>query len=426
MIPIKLDRPAAPTAPAARSSLRWLLAAPHRLFFFLGMIGLVLTSLWWLGHLAARSAGIALPGVLPPAWLHGWMMANGFLPLFMFGFLFTAGPKWLQVEPPPVRVMLVPGLLALAGLLLALAGAQFHATAVAAGAVLMAAGWLPLLVRFANLIRASRVADRRHARLVLAFFVCGVLALLMFALSLPVASSGGVHGALTVSVWLFLVPVYVTVAHRLLPFFVGSVLPHHPLWRPAWLLAALLGIVLGHGLLLLGAMWSSGAAFDLLRLALDAGGAVLILLLVWRWGLAPAMGIPLLAMLHLGLAWLGIAFALYAWNHAALLFDAPHAGLGLAPLHALAMGFFGTLMYGMVTRVTAGHGGRALRADGLDQALFWVLQAAVGVRMLADIWLAQASWLMLLAGVLWCAALLPWALGKSRIVLRPRLDGKPG
>ncbi|MBS3936638.1 MAG: NnrS family protein, partial [Sulfuritalea sp.] len=157
------------------ASLRWLLAAPHRLFFFCGMVGLALSSLWWLGHLAGRSFGIPLPLALPPSWLHGWMMTNGFLPFFMFGFLFTAGPKWLHVEPPAAHRLLVPALLALAGFLLALAGAQFHVIAVSAGVLLMTAGWLALLVRFVALLRGSRLPDRLHARLVLIFFAFGTL-----------------------------------------------------------------------------------------------------------------------------------------------------------------------------------------------------------------------------------------------------------
>ena len=102
------------------------------------------------------------------------------------------------------------------------------------------------------------------------------------------------------------------------------------------------------------------------------------------------------------------------------------AALGLAPLHALTMGFFGTLAFGMVTRVTAGHGGRPIMADTLDWTLFWLLQAAVAVRLLADLWPAQMLGLTALAVFLWCAAFLPWALRKTLIVLRPRPDGLEG
>ncbi len=407
-------------------SLRWLLAAPHRLFFCCGMIGLILSSLWWLAHLLGRHFGVVLPLALPSAWMHAWMMTNGFLPLFMFGFLFTAGPKWLRVDPPPARALLVPALLAMTGFLLALLGAQLHAVAVAAGALLMAAGWLPLLLRFGGLIRASRFPDRVHARLVLVFFALGLLAQLVFAASAFVRSANGVHSAAMLSVWCFLVPMYVTVAQRLFPSFIGSALPRLQIWNPPWLLTALLGIVLAHGLLPLGSVLVLRPLFDALRLAVDAGGAALLFLLVWRWGIVPAFANRLLVMLHIGLLWLGIALALYACNLAAQMLGVGRSVLGLMPLHALTMGFFGTLAFAMVTRVTAGHGGRPVQADGFDWLLFWLLQSAVLVRLSSEFWSAQMTGLTALSVTLWCLALLPWALRKMRIYLAPRPDGVAG
>ena len=413
-------------APASGASLRWLLAAPHRLFFFLGMCGLAVVSLWWLAQLSARALGAPLPLALPPSWLHGWTMVNGFLPFFMFGFLFTAGPKWLNVEAPPARALLVPGLLAIAGLLLALAGAQFHALLVAAGALLIAAGWAALLLRFLFLYRASRMADRVHARLVLLFFCMGWLAHFAFAIGITQLSANWIHSAEMLSVWLFIAPVYVTVAHRLIPFFTASVVPMLDAWRPLWLLAAFNGIVIAHGLLPLGSVFAPGPGFALLRLSVDIAGAALLFFVAWRWGMVQSLRNRLLAMLHLGFFWLGIALALYAWNQAVTLLGLPQAGLGLAPLHALTMGFFGGVAFAMVTRVTAGHGGRNLLADDLTWWLFWALQAAVLLRILVEAWPAHGQWLTPLAIVLWCAALVPWAMRNLVIYLRPRADGRPG
>jgi uncharacterized protein involved in response to NO len=413
-------------APAGGASLRWLLVAPHRLFFFLGMCGLAAVSLWWLAQLSARALGAPLPLAVPPSWLHGWTMANGFLPFFMFGFLFTAGPKWLNVDGPAAKPLLLPGLLAIAGLLIALAGAQINVLLVATGALLMAAGWAALLLRFLTLYRASRMSDRVHARLVLIAFAVGDLAHLAFAYGVVDLSANWIHSAEMLSVWLFIAPVYVTVAHRLIPFFTASVLPKLDAWRPLWLLAAFIGIVVAHGLLPLGSVFAPGPAFGLLRLAVDVAGAALLFFVAWCWGVVQSLRNRLLAMLHLGFFWLGIALALYAWNQAVVLLGAPQAGLGLAPLHALTMGFFGGVAFAMVTRVTAGHGGRNLLADDLTWWLFWTLQAAVIVRILVDAWPAYGQWLTPLAIALWCAAFVPWAVRNLLIYLRPRADGRPG
>ncbi|MCU0938162.1 MAG: NnrS family protein [Burkholderiaceae bacterium] len=423
-IPIRVASP----APATTRGLSpaWLLAAPHRLFFALGMLGLAAVSLWWLVQMLARAFGVPLPLAVPPSWVHGWTMANGFLPFFMFGFLFTAGPKWQHVEGPPARPLLPSGLLAFGGLLFALAGAHVDAWMTAIGALMVAAGWAALLWRFGALCRASRFPDRVHARLILIFFVCGWLAHPVFAAGVARTSAVAVHSAEMLSFWLFIAPVYVTVAHRLIPFFTTGVIPQLDAWRPLWLLVAFNGIVLAHGLLSVLGLAQPGTLVSALRVALDATGAALLFFVAWRWGLVQSLRNRLLAMLHLGFLWLGIAFALYAWSEALLIAGLPQAGLGLAPLHALTMGFFGSVAFAMVTRVTAGHGGRQLVAETLTWALFWLLQAAVMVRLLVDVWPAPGWWLTPLAIALWCAAVLPWAVRNLRIYLAPRADGRPG
>ncbi len=412
--------------PAATTSLRWLLAAPHRLYFFFGMLGLSTASLWWLVQIAARTTGHPPTLELPPAWLHGWLMLNAFLPFFMFGFLFTAGPKWLNVTAPSARDVLRPGLLALAAFVLALIGAHASLQLVAIGALLLAVAWSLLLARFYRLIRASRVRDQVHARLVLAAFTLGTLAHLVFAAGAAQLDQRWIHSAEMLTIWFFVAPVFVTVAHRLIPFFTANVVPLLDAWRPLWLLWTFLVIVAGHGVLPVIAILGSSPFFSALRVAFDAAGAALLFFVAWRWGVVQSLRNRLLAMLHLGFLWLGIALALYAWNAAMLLAGLPQGSLGLAPLHALTMGFFASTMLAMVARVTAGHSGRALVADDFTWLLYWTLQAAVLARLGVDAFPSQSVWLTPAAIALWCAALLPWAVRSALIYLRPRPDGRPG
>lgn len=387
------------------------------------MLGIAAVSLWWLAQIAARSAGSPFTLELPPAWMHGWLMGNGFLPFFMFGFLFTAGPKWLNVTPPAARAVLAPGILALTALALALIGAHAGLLLVAAGALLLAFAWSLLLARFARLILASRVADQVHVRLVFAAFAIGTLAHGAFAVGVLRLDQRWIHAAEMLTLWFFVAPVFVIVAHRLIPFFTANVVPFLDAWRPLWLLWTSLALVVGHGVLSVAA---PAPAIGAVRVAFDLAGAALLLFVAWRWGVVQSLRNRLLAMLHLGFLWLGIAFALYAWNDAVALLGADSAAIGLAPLHALTMGFFGTTMLAMVTRVTAGHSGRQLVADGVTWLLFWTLQAAVLARVLVDAFPAQSVWLTLVAIALWCASILPWAARCALIYLRPRPDGRPG
>ena len=101
-------------------------------------------------------------------------------------------------------------------------------------------------------------------------------------------------------------------------------------------------------------------------------------------------------------------------------------GLGLASLHALSMGFLGSILLAMATRVSCGHGGRTLAADDLAWALYGLLQVAVVVRLWAVLWPGSGSWSLPIAAVLWLAAVGGWALRYGRWYGRPRADGKPG
>jgi uncharacterized protein involved in response to NO len=99
--------------------------------------------------------------------------------------------------------------------------------------------------------------------------------------------------------------------------------------------------------------------------------------------------------------------------------------LGRAPAHALFIGFFGSLLVAMVTRVTQGHSGRPLQLGGVAAFAFIVIQLTavirIGAELAPDILVWQGA-----AGMLWLLAFTPWALRSAWIYLTPRTDGQPG
>lgn len=134
------------------------------------------------------------------------------------------------------------------------------------------------------------------------------------------------------------------------------------------------------------------------------------------------------AVLHIGFLWLGIAALLYVIQSASQ-FITGIPWLGLAPLHALTIGYFSTIVLGMATRVTLGHSGRALVADRITWWLFMGFQAAVVLRVAGDIWTGwpMAIWHPhLLAGLVWLVCFGSWFANYAPIYWRPRVDGKPG
>ncbi|OOG46509.1 NnrS family protein [Polaromonas sp. A23] len=419
----------------ARVDRRWrashLLLAPHRLGFFLAMVVLVGAGAWWaLVQLDRASPALSLPYALSPSLVHGTVMTFGFLPLFFSGFLFTAGPKWLGVPPLAPRQLRVPLLLQVAGWLLWLAGAHLHGLTALVGLAMAAAGlgWMTAL--FWGLLRRSPVEDQVHARTIGVACVVGCLALAGLALSLLLGAPVVARACMLTGLWGFVVVVYVSVAHRMIPFFTSSALPFIDVWRPFWVLRLMLAVAAVE----VAAVWmefdgqsqgAGGTAWTAVRgvFELAAGGVFLWLAVVW--GLMQSLKNRLLAMLHIGFLWFGLALVLGGVAQLlGLVEDAPVLPLGA--LHALTMGCLASLMLAMVTRVSCGHSGRALVADRLVWTLFWLLQAATLLRIGAAAQSAFAAWLLLAAVLLWAGVMGVWGVRLGNWYGRLRADGRPG
>lgn len=403
-----------------------LLTAPHRLGFFSAALMLATSALWWTLTLAMRHAGVALPWAVPPPLAHGLFMAMGFMPLFIVGFLFTAGPRWLGLSDVPARSLRDPVLAILVGWALALAGFHLHAALAGLGVAVVAGGWSVVVLRFGRLLRLSPVPDQLHARVITVAAAVGAAALWAAALALAGGHVTAIRVATQVALWGCLAPVFATVSHRMIPFFTASALPFLDAWRPNWLLWVMLGALAscGAGAVAELLWWPLPVTWRWAQVVVEAPAALLLLWLAVRWGLVQSLKIRLLAMLHGGFVWLGLALALAAVSHG--LQAGGGLGLGLAPTHALAMGYLGATLIAMITRVAAGHSGRPLAADDLAWALYWTLQAAVLLRVAATLWPAAEVPLVLLAVVAWAAAATGWAWRYGAWLGQPRADGRPG
>jgi uncharacterized protein involved in response to NO len=417
-----------------RWRVRYLMLAPHRLGFFLAMVVLVASGLWWALVQLDRSTGwLALPSVISPTLVHSAVMAFGFIPLFFSGFLFTAGPKWLGVEAPLAQDLRVPLFSLAAGWLLWLAGAHLHAGVAWAGLALAMVGLVWMTVQFWGRIRRSQAEDQLHARVIGTACVVGCVSLAGLLLSLVFEAHATARAWIFTGLWGFVVVVYVTVAHRMIPFFTSSAMPMVQAWRPFWVLWLMLAAaalqVLAAWLELAGVPSSAaGTAWLLVHgtLQLMVGGV--LVWLAWVWGLVQSLKNKLLAMLHIGFLWLGVAFLLGGvsqWLVGTLGMGVP----ALGALHALTMGCLASLMLAMVTRVSCGHSGRALVADRIAWSLFWCLQAAALLRIAASVpGIAGLSlpWLLPVAAGLWAGTMGVWGLRLGRWYSCLRADGRPG
>ncbi len=410
---------------------RYLLLAPHRLGFFLAMVVLVAAGVWWaLVQFDRMSAALGLSYALSPSLVHGTVMTFGFIPLFFSGFLFTAGPKWLGVRPHETGRVAAPMLLQAAAWLVWLAAAHVSAVAAIAALVLAASGltWMTLL--FWQLIRRSRVEDRLHALTIGSACVVGCLSLAGLALSLAFNAYSAALACVLTGLWGFVLVAYVSVAHRMIPFFTSGAIPAMKAWRPSWVLWLMLAVAAVE----VAAAWLdaggpfqglAGAAWTLGRGIFELLAGSLLLWLALAWGLVKSLRNRLLAMLHIGFLWLGLALTLggvaqlLGWARGAPV-------LGLGALHALTMGCLASLMLAMVTRVSCGHSGRALVADGLIWALFCLLQLATLLRIAGALQGGFSGWLLLAAALLWATIMAVWGWRLGGWYGRLRADGRAG
>ena len=114
------------------------------------------------------------------------------------------------------------------------------------------------------------------------------------------------------------------------------------------------------------------------------GGVLLFAAALNLWRLMRWRGIatwaePLLTILHVGYFWVVIGAALLGASM--LTGQVPEA----AAIHALTAGAIGTMVLGVMTRVSLGHSARALTADRVTVLIYLLVVLAAMVRVVAAI-----------------------------------------
>ncbi len=412
------ERPELPR-PALGDLAGVLAAAPHRMMFLGGATAVLVSMAWWALVLAGWRWGWAMPqpaAPVPAGWAHAVMLTFGMLPMFFFGFLLTVFPRWLD-RPALTRRAYVPVFAGcFGGYLVAHAGLLGVHALFVGGLLLMLAGHA---IAFGVLLHVLLASGRRDmhawsASLALAIGLAGQVLFIAFTLGAP-ATLGPI--AIELGVIGLLLPVYFSVSHRMIPFFSANAVPGYRVVRPAWSLPLMwLLLTLHMACTLAGALrW---------RWLADLPLFAFFTWHVFSWQPWKARRPGLLAVLHIALLWLPVAFALYAWQSLAM-----HAGLdgvpARVPVHVLTIGYFGSMLVAMVTRVTQGHSGRPLQMGIVAWISFIAMQGVVLLRIGAEFSHDPGAWLAIAAAA-WIAAFLPWVLRSGMIWLTPRIDGKPG
>ncbi|HMW19777.1 MAG TPA: NnrS family protein [Nitrosomonas sp.] len=402
-----------------------LAAAPHRGLFLVGAVQGVFTLLWWVLVLLGRYGflQITTEWAIAPSWAHAYLMVYGFFPFFIFGFLFTTFPNWMNGEKIKPSQYLSTCIFMLIGVILFYSGLFWGISFVLIGIGAMLIGWGVAIVALLTVLFQTKAQDKRHASVASIAFIFGWLGIASYFLWLLTNDVIYLNFARQAGIWFFLLPILLVVSHRMIPFFSSRVLENYVMVRPYWILWVMLACSLGHGLLLL---------FNQPELTwvVDFVLASCAFYLSIVWGFKRSFSVSLLAVLHISFAWLSIAMLLFALQSLMFWFDNERMMLlGLAPVHALVIGYFSSMVLGMASRVTLGHSGRPLALDSFTWLLFLGFQWATFSRILPDMipnLSEQYLYWYLVAGSIWLVCFTIWAFRFAPIYWRPRSDGKPG
>ena len=370
--------------------------------FFLsaGIYAVLMMALW----LLVLRGVITLGELSPPVW-HGHEMLFGFAVAVIAGFLLTAAQNWTGIRTPSGRPLAVLFLLWLAGRLSFLVPGI--PTELVAGIDLL---FLPVLALTLALpiLKARQLHNYPFPFMLLALAAANAL-VHAEALGISDTATLGLHLAVYVVVAMITV-----MGGRVIPSFTDNKLHTRARrWKTVERLVPVVTVVA-----LIAALV---AADSLITALLAAVAAALHAIRLAGWYTPKFWSVPLLWILHLGYAWIAFGFALLALSAAGL---SPAA---VSALHAFTAGGIGVLTLGMMARVSLGHTGRLLEPAPVMTRAFVAINLAALIRVTLPLFFPGVYMqIMTAAGLAWVAAFGLFVVVYAPMLLRPRVDGKPG
>lgn len=385
-----------------------------RPFFLLaGWFALIGIGAWlWVYATASTWGG----GLLPASQWHAHEMMYGFIVAAIAGFMLTAVPSWTGSRGFGGWPLVLLTAAWLAGRL----AFAFSGDLPFAGLAILELLFLPgVVLLVAPPLLRSRNRNTPLLAVLLALWASDAVFLLGMHRGDPALAAAALRFALN------LVLVLITVVGgRIVPAFTASALRARGVevkmrsapWLERLVIVSMVAVLLVDALMV-----------DVLPPnPAIAGGIALVAGIAQAWRLAGWNGHrtlrdPIVWVLHLAYAWLPLGLLLKAgW----LLVGFDWAAFWV---HALSAGAAASMIVAVMSRASLGHTGRPLQ---VAPAMAWsygllVLAAAVRVFGPAVLPLDYRS-VILLAGALWIAAFGIYVFIYTPILLRPRVDAKPG
>ncbi len=374
-----------------------------RPFFLFASAHAALAIALWISFLGGW---ISRPGLIDPVLWHSHEMIYGFAAAIVVGFVLTASQNWTGirgVHGNSLKILVLLWAAARVALSLPLVPLPIAATLDLAFFPVAAYLMVPYLKD--PELKAEKLFYVFYGLL----FAGNLLVHLETTSLMPGYGRQGIFLGLDV-----LLVVIVFMGGRVIPFFTESSIARAQPKTRSWVE---IGSHASAALFLVTDLfWPS----SLPAAVVAASAGVLHFLRLWGWQVRRVRRIPLVWVLHLAYLWLVIGFVLSAF-----------AALGLfqktLAVHAFTVGCLGTIIYGMISRVSLGHTGRRLHPRAATVVGYYLLVIAAVVRVFGPLvfphFYTQA---LMVSGSLWIAAFVLFLLVYSPMLLSPRTDGRPG
>jgi uncharacterized protein involved in response to NO len=337
---------------------------------------------------------------------HSHEMIFGYVLAVVAGFLLTAVRNWTGMQTASGAVLAgVAGLWLLARVLPFFSGSIPHGIIAAVDF-----SFIPVLM---VLIAIPLLRGGQKHNLILV----GVLALLAVANALVHSqllgySTNTARTGTDLAIYV-LVLLIVIISGRVVPFFIergtGVCLKRHA--KLDLFAIAMVVLLAAAQVFAAGKMWIAGIA---LLTAFVHG------LRLYFWHHRKLWSVPLLWVLYLAYLWIVTGFALRG-------LEALGAVPSMITVHAFTVGGMGVMTLGMMSRVALGHTGRALVTGKWLAGAFVLVNLAVIARVFL-IWFVE-QWmtgLLVLAAVLWVSAFALFVVVYAPVLIRSRVDDRPG
>ncbi|WNJ99568.1 NnrS family protein [Thalassospiraceae bacterium LMO-JJ14] len=364
----------------------------------------------WIGVHHAGGLFVRLPMSISPFLWHAHEMLFGFAMAAVAGFLLTAVPSWTGTHAVHGKPLFILFLFWLCGRI----GVGFSASLPVWLAATMDLIFIPALgiLVIGALSKGWSKRNLIFVPLLAGFFISNLL----FHLELLDVVDNGIDMGLRLSVGLLALLISI-IGGRVTPAFTTNALRrmgeqklpvnHVPLNVLGILLVASFAITdtVAPEAQITGWLAAAAAVVNAARLA--------------GWRGLKTFSDPLVAVLHIGFAWLSIGLGLKAW---AILGD------GLSPetaLHALTAGAAGTMILAVMSRASLGHTGRPLVASRVTVAVYTLITMTTVIRVvIPPVFPEFYNEGMIVAGIGWIAAFTLFAIHYWTVLTGPRLGGR--